>query len=385
MTDYTIRTVAKDDLDALVDLHLATYGARDNSMADVRAFHERLLEHVLCDGRPGSPAVHSLVSVHRDEIVAMVYGAHSPLLLNARRVWATTGTLLAIHPDHRVRECTQPFLEETSRGTGDLFIADRSNAQARRTTMRQEGVGCYPQYSLRWGRVVRPATGALGGALNRSQRFSPRATRVLRRVTRAVDTAVDRSRPTVTAIDATKAASRLTTSPLTAEQLAQHGESILKDFTLRPDTTSVEMTELSWSRFRALRPEGTLERVGAWTSDGELAGWYVLHALPTGTGEVVQMIAGPESQADLVSLLLQHAKDLGLGSVHGTASSSMLIALSEAGAYYHGRNAAFLMRTKRKEIHDAFASATALVTGMESEYPMMLASTNALVEALKPI
>jgi len=385
MSSYTIRRVTKDDLDGLVDLHVAAYGMRDNAIGEVRTYHERLLEHVLCDARLGSPAPHSLVSVRDGELAAMVYSGHSPMLHHDKKVWATTGTLLAIHPDHRRVECTSQFIRAVLDAPDDLMIADRTNRAARHVVQGMASVELYPQYSLRWGRVVNPATGALGGALNRSQRVGHRVASALHRVTSAVDELVARSNPALTAIDAEKARQRLRTTTLRAEDLAQHGESLLSDLALRPDTTSVQQTELGWSRFRALRPEGRFERVAVWNRSDEMVGWYLLHTSSTGIAEVLQLVCQPRAQADVLALVLQHAQDLGVGSVHGTASPQMVIALSEAGAYYHGRGSAFMVASNRREVHESFSLSSALVSGLESEYPLMLAPSSALTESLQPL
>lgn len=378
MNDYALRTIEKDDLNDLVALHVATYGRRDNSLAAVRLHHERLLDHVLVEPREDAPPIHAMVCTCRTKIVAMVYGAHSPMRLDNARIWATTGTLLAVHPDHRRPECTELLLRALLESDLDLFIADRTNEIARRASVRATTARVFDQYSLRWVRVLSPAVGVLGGLLNRYRRAPTRADRVLNRAMSGVDMAVDRASPQMVGVDSSRARELLTTRPLTAEHLAAHGDALMERFTLRPDLTSAELVEAAWSRFRTLRPEGRFERVGVWNSNDELVGWYVVHMLATGTAEVLQLVGRDDVIHHVITLLFDDAKRLGAGSIHGTASPTMFVPLSEAGASYHGRGSAMLIGSAHAGVLDAFAKNRALISGFEREYPMMLAPGGAV-------
>jgi len=379
MGTYEVRTMRLDDLDGLARLHTAAYGDRDNSVDDIHAYHVRMLENSLNDLRRGAPPNHSLVSTCDDQIVGMTYSSHNPMLLHDEQVWSTTATLLATHPDHRNPRNIKPLLEGLMEYSTDVLLADRTNSAGRKAAERATDLELFPQLSLRWMRVLHPARGLTGGLLNRTKRPPTRAVNLLRHASTAIDSMIEKAHPPLIGLEDPRIAARYTTTELTALDLVSHGDALLRrDYDLRPDITSLDRVEDAWARFRAIRPEGSVHRVAVWTREGALAGWFLLHLLPTGTAEVLQLVAPGRAAAPIVALMLHRAKELGAGSVHGTAAPSMLVVLSEAGAYFHGRGSAMLAGTKKGAIRQALVSNRAFVTGLEGEYAMHLPAGGAL-------
>lgn len=378
MSSYEIRLTREDDLNGLVDLHIAAFGARDNAPSDIRAFHQRMLANLLDDRRAGAPGPKSVVSTKDGKVVAMAYHDHHPFLLEGERQWGTTATLLAVHPEHRKISCSRRLLDAVVHAGTSYVAADRTNTDGRRAAMAFTPIRTYPQYSLRWFRVVSPGAGALAGLLNRTNRSNPTTVSVMQRASGLVDSALERASLSKLAIEVPASARKLTRRELTASELAEHGDSLLSNFTVRPDYTCAETNKLTWERFRNLRPEGRVDRIGVWNPSGELVGWYMLHLWESGTAECVQLVARPRQFDDVTILMLQHAKDIGAGSVHGSAAPPMIVPLSDAGASFHGRAAGFLVRTENEAIEEAFTTSRALLTGLEGEYPMQLAPRNAL-------
>lgn len=378
MSKYSTRPISKDDLDGLVDLHIAAFGVRDHSAEGLRAYHQRLLEHHLITTLEGSPPVHSFVALHEGSIVGMVYGSPSPMRFNDARIWSICSTLFSVHPDHRNPSCSKALLAASWMSDVPLVLSDRTNPAARRLGERGTDGAAHQQYSLRWARVLSPGAAALGGALNRNGVFKSWSIPALRRAAGLTDTLLARREQDVLAIEQPRSRRRLSTAPLTAQDLAEHGDALMQNFTLRPDVTDADLTEASWARFRAIRPEGRIERVAVWNRKKDLVGWYILHIRKTGIGEVLQIVGRDDSIDGVISLMFDHAKEIGVGSLHGTASPTMLVALSEAGAYYHGRGSTMFVRTTDESIDEAFRCSQALITGFEGEYPMMMAPQNAL-------
>ena len=378
MSAYAVRTIAREDLDGLVDLHIAAFGLRDHSPEAVRAHHQRLLDHHLVDTRVGAPPLHAFVLVHEDTIVGMLYGASSPMRLHDTRVWSICSAYLSLHPDHRSQACLDAVARISHRTNAHIVLSDRTNSTARTVAERYTSGTTYQQYSLRWTRVLSPGAAALGGVLNRKGHFPAWTTPALRGAAALADIVFNRSERAVLAIEQPRSRRRLSTTELTAQHLAEHGDALLQHFTLRPDLTDAALTEANWARFRAVRPEGRIERVAVWNRRGDLVGWYILHLRPTGIGEVVQLVGRDDVIDGVISLMFDHAKELGVGSLHGTASPTMFVALSEAHVYYHGRGSALFVRTTDPQVTEAFASSKAFISGFEGEYPMTMAPLKSL-------
>lgn len=378
MSAYSVRTIEKDDLEGIIELHIAAFGARDHSVDAIRAHHQRVLAHHLADARVGAPPVHAFVAVHEGSVVGMMYGASSPMRFHDTRVWSICTAYFSVHPDHRNASCTKALLRASYGSDAYIVLSDRTNAAARRSGERATDGRMHQQYSLRWTRVLQPGAAALGGVLNRNGRLQTWATPMLSGAAKLADKVFGKRDIDVIAVEQPRSRRRLSTSPLTAQDLAEQGDAVLEQFELRPDVTDPELTELTWARFRAVRPEGVIDRVAVRNRRDELVGWFILHLPKTGIGEVLQVVGTPATIDGVISLMFDRAKELGAGSLHGTASPTMFVALSEAGVYYHGRGSTLFVRTTDPAVYEAFECSRALLTGFEGEYPMMVAPQNSL-------
>ncbi len=359
-----------DDLEQVVDLHSVSFGHRDNPLDDVRTFYQnvfaRCLDHSFGTGQAGS----SLVAEHHGAIVAMLLGAPTPARLNGERITGVTASLLATRPGHTSPGLSRRLIEQQSSRFPAFLYGDRVNQDGRRVAERSSVV-FYPRYSLRWALVLSPGGAAAAALLNRRSGSG----KLLERAAKSAGAMSDRllQAPLRKALGRTVPIGSLTSRELAPSDLVTHSDLVLDGYTLLPDFTSPEAIATSWRWLDVLRPEGRHRRVGIWTPDGQLVGWYLLHIWPTGIAEVVQLAALPRFASRVVSLLIQEAGQLGVVSLHGSMPPAMLLALGEAGAHFHSRSSAVGIASRHAEVHDAFAAGTAYLTGLEGEYPLQLA------------
>lgn len=366
MTKATIRTVRPDDVDELVELHIDAFGNRDNSEAQLRDYYQKALTWCIeeAEGRDGS-----LVGVIDDRIAAMVLAAPGTLQLDGQVIPGRTGTLLAARSGHGDVTVARRLLDELFQADYAYTLADRVNDLGRRSAERS-GMIFYPSYSLRWARVVTPGRAVAGGVLNRRGQAGRFEDALVRGSARAIDAVSARLGDPLTSPPRVRGG--LTTRELLVDDLATYGDDILSAYRLRPDFSSPERIRAQWQRFEIMRPEGVMHRVAVSSKKGELVGWYLLHVWPSGTSEVVQLAGRPGHLDRVVVALLMHAIELKVGSLHGHAHPSLLIALADIGATFHGRGAGFGIHSPLDEVHAAFALGQAYTTVLDGEYMLQL-------------
>jgi len=365
-----VRAIAYDDHEQLVDLHIAAFGNRDNSREQISHYYSQVLHHVLEDPRPGAPTNQSRCIVDNGRIVAIVIGCPVRVDYRGRSEWAVVGTLLSAWPGKVETANVGQMLVDFADGPQTMTMADRANERGRRAAARVE-FRDYPQYSLRWGRVIHPGTGAAGALLNRKNLPRSLQRQALQIFAQSLNASAKRI--LASQLDVPSPRSRIQSRSLRVSDVVDHGSTLLDGYVLRPDFSDASSIEFQWNQLDVLRPEGTMHRVAVLDSRDALVGWYLLHEWPTGTAEVVQLICAPKMASDVIAQLLRHAHDLGVGSIHGDAPSSLLLPLANAGAHFYIRGSATVVHSRDPEVHETFAAGKAFITGLEGEYPVMLA------------
>jgi len=252
-------------------------------------------------------------------------------------------------------------------------FADRVNDLGRRAGAAVS-MEFYPAYSLRWGRVLRAGTGLAGGLLNRRPAMGRLSRSALAMTAKAVDAASGATG--LFARSGQKYIKATVRRPLAASELAAAGDSVIAahgpiQSLLRPDFQE-ELVTKRWQLLDRLRPEGVKHHVGVWDPDGQLVGWYLLHCWPTNTAEVVDLVSTPERSHAVVAHVLDQAYDLGVGSVHGGVHPAMQFALTDAGAYFHGRASSTGLYAKCQDLHQAFRQCRAFPSALQGEYPLQV-------------
>ena len=368
MSRPAIRTMVVDDHAPVVDLHVSAFGDRHNPQSQISEFYRNLVTR--CGVDDDNSPTRSLVADKDDQLVAMVFGAPVALQLNDAPVTAKVATLLATRSGNGDMTLSRRLLSEFFGDAVDLVLADRANSGGRRAAERS-GMVFYPQYSLRWARVISPGRAAAAAALNRKPDVGRLGRRVLMGSARLTDAVTSRvlERVNGTAVHNRQ---RVVATELSADDLAADGGKVLSDFRLRPRFASAADTAATWRSLEMLRSEGSHHRVAIRSCDGELVAWYLLHVWPSGTGEVVQFGSLPSHHAAALNILIEHAEQLQLGSLHGQAHPTLNIALSDAGAVFHGRGSSFGVYTRNPEVQEALTQSQAYITPLEGEYPLQL-------------
>jgi hypothetical protein len=194
-------------------------------------------------------------------------------------------------------------------GPYDLCLSDAVNDAARRL-WQSVGGEVAPLWGYGWERVLRPLAhriaGRTGTTLARS--LGAAAAMLLRRPGW-------RDGPP-----------RGTVEPLDAARMAEAAPRLLQEYALRP---RYEDGSLAWllAQLAEKRQFGTLE--GALVRDGDVvAGWFLYCLAPSGSAEVVQLVARAADRERLLAHLSHHAWRHGAHTLNGRLSPDWLPALA---------------------------------------------------------
>lgn len=366
-----LRPVVADDLDRLVDLHIGAFGLAGRTPAAIRGFYRDIAPRLFDDVPPGAPEVHSLVAEREGRLDGVVFAAPRAVTLDGETRWAAVTSQLAVSEAGRTDLLGIELLRAVFAGPQDLTFADRSNPLGRQA-LRAAGATHRPELSLRWSRVLRPTAAAAAGGLRRTSVGETRIGQLARRAAMSIDRALPARAANV--IDVPEAPTRTTRVELTAAELAADAAVVLGNYRL---STSTDAAVIEWSmnQLDRAQPHGTKSITAVRAPNGRMIGWFTLNSRADGVAEVVQLVAAPRLEHEVVAHLLHHALDREAVSLHGSVMPALMTPLGDTGAVFHTRNANFSVHSENTDILDAFAAGSVMLTGLDGEYLLDLAAS----------
>jgi hypothetical protein len=352
-----LRTFVAGDIPAVSRLHGRVFAAPPATPPSWAAY-DAYFRDVFLAGPDGDTPCQSIVAEERGEVVGFLGVLPLPLRAGKRHIRAAVCTQFAVEP--RFRGLTGlKLLRHHLAGPQDLSLTDEAN-HATRKAWTWAGGETILASSLHWTRPLRPAGLALSLAeQRRGLAFASRLARPAGLVLDAVLSRVPRA-----FVPAPPAG--LDAGPLDAATMAAESAALAANAALRPD---YEPRTLSWrlSRAASATHRGPLRAVRL-TEQGQTVGWYIYHAPPHRTGDVLQVMARAGRTGEVLAHLCVDAWRAGLVGLSGRVDARDLQAYSDAHCYFTRRGPWTLVHSRRPELVDAFHRGQVCLSRLDGEW-----------------
>lgn len=387
----TIRPLDPSDLTALGALHRASFGTGGRPDETIDDLYLQTFPTLFEPTPPGGPDVRSLVYEQDGRIIGLLGVAVRALRFERLPVWAAVTSQLCVDPEAGNALAGVQLVRTVFDGPQDLTFADRSNP-AGRLVLVGAGGSSIPGHGLRFARLLRPTTAALGALRRRRSRAAPSSLPAFgslagrgRSTTPNRSAVLDRLTPRIDRWWPGPIGRRLDLPPppvnllglnLTADEVADRAETILRPFRLRPRLDDQEFVTWRWDRLERARPGGDREMVGLCNRKGKLVGWYILHQPHPELVELVELAAQPGHRPAALLHAFHRAANRGAASIHGDVTPHLQTGLADLGAVFHGTNANFTAHSRRPELIDALQAGEAFLSGLDGEYLLDLGAAS---------
>lgn len=352
-----IRPVDPEDIPQIVDLYRRVFGDRRiASPESLAAFFQK----TLFGGPWHDEQVPSLAAVDKQGCIEGFLGVFlRTMKFQDQTIRVAICNNYMVTPSSRSSLCAIQLLKALFSGPQDLSMAEGSNSS--RKIWEALGGKTALLYSLDWARPLRP----------------------LRYVNSLISTQGVLSKlwwlttPTCQIADSFlgllardylgRKPAGVTCEELELDMLLNE----LPDFThgssLRPEYSRESLTWLM-NVFSAKRGYGNLRKRVLRDSHGRISGWFIYYAKRNGAGKVLQVVARPDTIADVLQGLFHDAYCQGAIALTGGVDPKFTREFSEARCVLAQRNSWILVHAKDEEITAAFDQGDAFFTRMEGEW-----------------
>jgi len=352
-----IRNCTREDIPAVASLFQKTFLKLDGKPPP--ASLEAHLAEIYLDHPWYDPAVASRVHVNEDRRVTGFVGVFPGRFTFDDRLYraAIAGSLMVEDPE-RDPLAGAKLLRSVIKGSQDISISETTNLLSQGLWERLDGSVVTP-LSLDWFRVLRPASAALGLLAERhpvAAALEPAAwigDRIGRRWTERH----------LQPVAPSPRLSRQTDAP--ASELATAIRELSELSALRPAWSE---EEIGWFLRHAAKKEryGAIQSTIVRDTKGKLAGCYLYHAKPAGTGRVLQVLARPDAADDVIDCLFYEAAETRLSVLRGRCTPRLANALQKRDCMFV-RLASTVIYTAHPKLAAAITSGEALITGLAGE------------------
>jgi hypothetical protein len=283
-----------------------------------------------------------------------------PMLFRGRSIRVAVGAQFMVDPDQRHSLTGLQLAKAVLSGTQDLFIADGSNAQARRLW---EGIGGIVPllHNLHWTRPLRPC-GYLLTLLERTEAHRPLVA-AARPLCAAVDALAARVRPNQFHRNDAEIGDRA----FDEQTLLAHLPDVTRGNALQPvydaSTAGWLLAEVGRkTRHGALRARTVLD------AQRQVLGWYLYYVQPGGVSELVELASRDGAFGTVLRQLLVDAWRHGALAVRGRLDPRHLETLSERHCWLRREDPWTLIHTRDAELAAAFHRGDAFISRLAGEW-----------------
>ena len=366
-----IRELQASDIPALSKIFLRVFRA---PKAQVTETLSRYLQHFYLEAPGQDMGLSSLVHIgDSGEMNGFIGVTGLPMVFEGRRLRAAICGSLMVEGRETDPMAGARLLKAFLAGPQDLSLSETASEVSESMWRKLRGKAL-PQHSLDWLRIIRPAgffvelgRGRLGAA-RLLHPFARQADNVLRRRMRPGDLrwsgvpAARNGQGNFKAVEVDAAA------------FAELFTRLVASFRLRPDFTPEQLAYVL--REIALpRVEGSAVFCRVETRTGALAGGFVYHGDAGRVARVLQILAVPGQEQQVVDCLIEHAADRGAVAVRGRTQPALLDAmLGKRIAFTH--LASTVIHTKDPALMQAFQAGEGFFNGLAGESWSRLATSN---------
>ncbi|MEN5082934.1 hypothetical protein ABE438_10665 [Bosea sp. TWI1241] len=357
-----VRPLAAADIPAVAALFQRVF--RDPAKpppAELAAYLDR---HYLT--APGcDPRVAPLVHVGAAGTVTGFIGVNAlPMVFGERRLVAAICGSLMVDPRAEDAMAAPRLLKSFLAGPQDLSFSETASEVSAQMWTKLRGVAL-PDYSLDWGRLIRPASFLLDVAASRLG-----AARLLAPLARGVDrVARRRMQPGELrwsgVADGGELKGGLVVRPLDAAGFAALIAPLTQHFAIRPAWDAAQRDHVLAEA--AHKPEfGEPIFAAVETARGAAVGAFLYHHRPGAIARVLQVLARPGQAEAVLDALIRDATERGAAGLRGRTQPALLAAmLGRRIAFTHV--ASSVVHARDPEILAAFREGAAFVNGLAGE------------------
>jgi len=296
----------------------------------------------------------------REKIIGFLGVTPRRMLFRGEPVSVAVSQHMMVSAEARAPFAPVEMLRKLLGGPQDLTIADMANDISRKIWERLGGE-ISPAFSIHWRRPLRPARFAAQVLGNRDGVSSVVALGA-RFCAAPVDLIAARSR---------MSPMRVSPPPVQEEQLntTTHLDAIRKfseQFTLRPEYT---VRDLEWiaAALRRQQYHGAFQEACIRSPEGDLLGWYMYFVRKSGSSEVVQVCARPETMSVVLDSLLFSSWSKGCVDLAGRLDPLFMKTFSEKSCLFSPGRYWMLVHSRKPEILNAIHRADAFLTRLEGD------------------
>jgi hypothetical protein len=353
-----VRPLTPADMDQVADLHRRVFHEQ-NGRSPVTDGDRSYLERIFLDHPWTRDSLPSLVYEDGDgKIIGCLGVVPREMSFNGQPIQATVSHSFMVEPGRRSPEVALKLSQVYFAGPQELSLAE-GNDKSRKIWEAFQGATSM-LYSFRWTRPLRPVAYALQ-ALGRRGVAVP-LLRALSPLGHLAD-----------------AVSRILPGPF------RSSPSSLRAETLDPETLLNCLAELSCKR--SLRPRydsrslhwlldildqkmtsAALHKIALRDAKDRIAGWYLCHHHPEGVSEVLQMGSRPDSVAEVLDHLFDHAWRGGMAAVAGQLDPLFTEALAAKNCFFHAGGSWLLIHSKNPHVLEAIHRGDAFLSRLEGEW-----------------
>lgn len=354
---YTgIRRFGEQDVAEVADLHRRVMRSNAAAAAGWVAQYQQYFRDVFLNDAALSAGLPSLVYQREGRIKGFLGVMPRRMQFQGTPLLAAVCSQFVVDPAERGQAGLQ-MLKRCFAGDQDLSLTDEAADCTRKIWEWCGGVPALP-YSMHWVRPLRPAL----AALTLFGDYSRTLASVLSPLARAVDAIV--TRPAATCRPAPPAGSR---SALDEATLLQCLNECATRWAIAP---AYDAATVTWAlqRSRARVDRGALRAMAVRDESDSVIGWFVYHANRDGFSEVLQIVAEPRQQRNVIDHLFDDAWQHGVVMLSGRLEPALAPQLSENRCLLYRRGNWTLVHSKRPEVAHALQRGDALFTRLEGEW-----------------
>jgi hypothetical protein len=352
-----VRTFHPDDVPAVANLFMRVFRKKDSPAPEglVSAFTELYFQNPWVDA--GLP---SFVYCDSEKRVRGFVGAIPlPMTIGSRKIVASVAGNNMVDPDLNDPFAGVLLLRKLFASNSTLTISDSAN-EISRTLWTKLGAEVLTLQSMRWLRVLRPASYALSTFAGEGKRAMLRT--LAQPLGKLADVVASR---VVTPVR--KPAHHLIATVLDIETLRASFAPVLGRRALTPN---YDDTGFAWLLASAEKKEqfGPLRKVILKDAGGTVAGWYMYYAQPGEVAQILQFAARRSSEKDVLAHLFLEVKALGCIAVMGGIEVRSVAAFSESQCMFFLRSMCTVAYSCDEDVLRALRANDTFITRLEGDW-----------------
>jgi len=356
---YTgIRRFEEEDVPPVADLHRRVMRADASPSHESPQQYRDYFREVFLNEAAVSSGLSSLVYLRDGHIRGFLGVMPRRMQFQGKPMLAAVCSQFVVDPAERGQAGLQ-MLKRCFAGDQDLSLTDEAAECTRKIWEWCGGTAALP-YSTHWMRPLRPARAAL--AMVESRAPSGTVVRALSPIARVADAMV------------TKAIRRFRPAPPSGSRELLSEQMLLSCLTDAAHRCSMgpayDAQSVSWmlERVRGHANHGPVRALVVRDDANAIAGWFIYHARPTGTSEVLQMGAEPRQHRLVLDHLLDDAWQQDVELLSGRFEPAFGPQLSENGCLLYRRGYWTLVHAKQQDVCHALQRGDAFFSRLEGEW-----------------